>query len=69
MVHDLRAERLHLPIIPCRDVIQRRLAEIRKLAAKLEILLTTADQMDAVDSSPVLMEQAAENSTSGVDRP
>lgn len=51
MVHDLRAEKIHLPIIPCRDVIQRRLAEVRKLVAKLEILLTTADQMDALEAT------------------
>jgi len=51
MVHDLRAEKIHLPIIPRRDVIQRRLAEVRKLVAKLEILLTTADQMDALEAT------------------
>ena len=50
MVHDLRTEKIHLPIIPRRDVIQRRLSEVRRLAEKLEILLVTADQMDAVEA-------------------
>jgi len=51
MAHDLRSDKIHLPIIPRRDVIQKRLAEVRRLAAKLEILLTTADQMDAVEAT------------------
>lgn len=51
MAHDLRSDKIHLPIIPRRDVIQKRLAEVRRLAAKLEILLTTADQMDALEAT------------------
>lgn len=49
MVHDLRMKRVSMPVIPSYKRVEARLAEVRALARKLEILLVTAAEMDAID--------------------
>jgi hypothetical protein len=49
MVHDLRMKQVQMPVIPSRERIEKRLAEVRAIARKLEVLLLTAAEMDAID--------------------
>lgn len=52
MVHDLRRKgRLHMPIIPESSVLRERLDEVLKEAAKLEVLLRVALDMDGIEEA------------------
>lgn len=66
MVHDLRMKQVSMPVIPSRERIEERLAEVRALARKLEILLVTAAEMDGIDSG---VTSSAESQSALLDEP
>ena len=52
MIHDLRRKKpLNMPIIPESSVLRERLDEVLKEAAKLEVLLRVALEMDGIEEA------------------
>lgn len=50
MATDLRPRRLHLPVIPSSKTVQQRLQQLQTEAAKLNILLRLATELEHVES-------------------
>jgi len=52
MAHDLRTRRVQMPVIPSSETIKRRLAELKADAARLNILLRTAIELEQAVCQP-----------------
>ena len=50
MATDLRKRKIPMPVIPSAATVNKRLAEVRADARKLEILLKLASELEAVDA-------------------
>ena len=49
MTTNLNRKKSRIPIIPSVDVVERKLAEVKRDVEKLEVLLRVAKELEAID--------------------